>query len=85
VDSDALTLSPATVSRDTDIDRSRRWRKHSPDGRCTPMTHGSAIAEGEHSGHAPAFEAEIGVANGVNTAMKAVKPAGAGSLGRDVL
>jgi hypothetical protein len=40
------------------------------------MAHGCSVSKSKHRRHAPAFEAESCVANGVNTAMKGVQSPG---------
>jgi hypothetical protein len=80
MDSDAGTALPATVRWEGDVNRSGARGKHPPEHRSASMAHRRALTESEGSRHAPAFEGQSGVADGINTAMKAVKSGGSGSL-----
>jgi hypothetical protein len=76
VNFDAVALLPAAVTRNRDLDWPVMWRKHQPECGCAAVADRSALTQGENSGHASAFDAEMGMADRVYTAMNAVNPAG---------
>jgi hypothetical protein len=73
VDPDAGTLLASAVAWGRDVDRPGMRLKDSPEGRSAAVADDRTLTERQHSGHAPAFEGDPGVADGVDPAMKAVK------------
>jgi len=74
---DAAAGLPAAMARDRDVDWPRMGVQHAPKGRCAPVADRRAAAQRQDGGHAPALEAELAVADRVNSSMNAVQPAGA--------
>jgi hypothetical protein len=76
VNLDSLPLFPTPVTRNRDVDWAVSRREHSPEDGRAPVADNGRCADSERSRHAPTFEAEIGMSDGVNAAMKTVQAPG---------
>jgi hypothetical protein len=72
MDRDAAALSASRASWERDVDEPVLWLEHPPKSRRAEVADDRPLPERKYSGHAPPFEAELGVAYGVDTAMNAV-------------
>jgi hypothetical protein len=85
VDPDAPAPSAAGVAWNRYVDGARVRLEHSPDCGGAAVADDGLISDGEYGRHTPALKGEPGVADGVNTAMKSMQPAGLDAPGDAVV